>query len=326
MSERQSRPWRMFLPLGLVLLLAAGWSAYWFIAMGEIQKGLAREEANLATAGIALDCAARHFGGFPFRFSFTCDHPALAIDRPDQKISTRSGNLKVYVQAWNFRHAIALLEGPTSISGIDALHTWKFRHGLVRASLRVSSGLDAQAVIDVPDLMAENLGRAAKIVLNGRTIDGKTAEFAAALSGLEFDNPKGTPIRLENADALLSAPLSLLTAADPLRHSAARAETVTLSNFSVRNGTLALASAGTLGVDANGFPAGVIVAKASNLDELLNEAVKAGALSPKDAGNARAMALLLNGGKPENAEMKFVARDGSLYWGLVKLADLQPLF
>jgi hypothetical protein len=326
MSEPKSRPWRMFAPLGLVLLLAAGWSAYWFIAMNEIRKGLALAETQLAAEGVTVACAERKFGGYPFRFSFECAKPALAVDTPEQSGGGQAENLKVYIQAWNFRHAIALLEGPTSVSGEASGFKQAFTHGLVRASLTVPSDLEVQAVIDIPELAAQGLGKAAKVVLSGRMLGGKTAEFAAIASTLEIERPGAAPLKLDALDAAASAPLSLLAAPDPLRQASASGETVTVSRVSLKNGPLALQSDGALGVDPAGFLAGTINTTVSNTDQLFAELVKAGAIPPKDAENARAMALLLNGGKPENAAMTFVARGGGLYWGLVKLADLKPLF
>ena len=325
MSERPSRPWKMFLPLGLVLLLAAGWSAYWFIAMNEIQKGLAREEAKLADVGITLACAKREFGGFPFRFMFECESPALAINQPGTKVSAASGNLKVYVQAWNFRHAIALLEGPTNVAGQTSRQSQALTHGTIRASLRMPANLQGEAIVDIPDLAAEGLGKAAKIILAARMTDAATTEFSVNASALSIRKPDGGDVTVDAAAALATAPLALVAAPDPLRRAASASEVVTLKSLSLSNGPLKVTSDGTIGLDANGFPAGVNNATASNLDMLFAELVKAGALSEKDAGNARTMSLLLNGGKVENAAMKFVAKDGGLYWGLVKLADLQPL-
>ena len=327
MSRTETRPWRMFVPLALVLLLAAAWSAYWFIAMGYIKEAVAQAEMRAREDGIALDCADRHFGGFPFRFSFECDKPALAVNKPDQSLAATSGNLKVFVQAWNPRHAIALLQGPTFVSSQSGGRRQEISHGIARASLRVSSGNAGEFVLDVPDIDVKDHGRAAKLIASARSEDGRKVEGAVAIDGLTALLPRdGQPMLLDRVDLMGEAPMSLLMAADPARRSAESGETITITRLSATIGALTVSSHGTLGIDAEGYPAGVVDANASDIDRLFGELVKLGVLKEKDAANARTMALLLNGGKAEDAAMKFVAKGGGLYWGLVKLAELKPVF
>ena len=72
-----SRPWRMFGPLLLVLLLMAGWSIYWLFASAAARNASEAARLRLAGDGIRLDCSKEEWGGFPFRFEFTCDGPRL---------------------------------------------------------------------------------------------------------------------------------------------------------------------------------------------------------------------------------------------------------
>jgi hypothetical protein len=77
MPNEAVRPWKMLLPLILVLVLAMAWSIYWFVAIGWPRTRLQSEREKLAGQGVSLTCTEESWGGFPFRFEFTCSSPLL---------------------------------------------------------------------------------------------------------------------------------------------------------------------------------------------------------------------------------------------------------
>ena len=73
----------MFAPLAAVLLLLAGWSAYWFIAETTARRMAETRRSELAATGTRLTCGSESWGGYPFRFEFVCDRPVLVSDTPN---------------------------------------------------------------------------------------------------------------------------------------------------------------------------------------------------------------------------------------------------
>lgn len=74
-ARRKPRRLWLFAPYVLVLLLFAGWSAYWFYARNQVVRSL--EAAAQPGRGYTFAYGARHVGGYPFRFEITLDQPRV---------------------------------------------------------------------------------------------------------------------------------------------------------------------------------------------------------------------------------------------------------
>ena len=96
-AARPSRPWRILLPLALVVALALGWSAFWLYAQARARTALTAWTKHEAAAGRILSCGTQDFGGFPFRFELTCGMPELALTRAH--VSFKARDLHAAVQA-----------------------------------------------------------------------------------------------------------------------------------------------------------------------------------------------------------------------------------
>ncbi len=115
-EPRRGRPWRMVLPLGLVIILTAGWSFYWFAAADFAETSIDRLIARQAERGIEITCSERALGGFPFRFILTCRNAEITINRSDKVAEIKLPELRGIVQAYNPTHAIGELVGPMEIN------------------------------------------------------------------------------------------------------------------------------------------------------------------------------------------------------------------
>lgn len=104
------RPWRMLLPLLVVLVLAAAWSVYWLVAASAARNTFDERMAFATERGQRLDCASEDWGGYPFRFEFTCDKPVVT-DKALGVLS--SGRLRAVAMAYNPWHVLLLVDGPT---------------------------------------------------------------------------------------------------------------------------------------------------------------------------------------------------------------------
>ena len=67
-SAPRRRLWPVFLPLVLVVVLALGWSAFWFVAAGWAETRLADWREHEANSGRFYNCERQTVGGFPFKF------------------------------------------------------------------------------------------------------------------------------------------------------------------------------------------------------------------------------------------------------------------
>ena len=78
LAPRRSRFGLFFMPV-LVLILAVGWTGFWFYAASRIGDALDRWRANEAKSGRLYDCNKQSVGGFPFRFEVHCSDVSVTL-------------------------------------------------------------------------------------------------------------------------------------------------------------------------------------------------------------------------------------------------------
>src|SRR5262249_30086735 len=66
------RRWPLFAIAGLVVLLAAGWTGFWFYAADRAKAEIASWRERERQAGRRQDCASLSVGGYPFRIEVRC--------------------------------------------------------------------------------------------------------------------------------------------------------------------------------------------------------------------------------------------------------------
>jgi hypothetical protein len=130
--RRPSR-YRLYLPLGLLLLLVAAWSAGWFFMRGRLLSGMDGWLAAEASAGRQWTCDDRAAGGYPFRIELSCAR--LRLERADATASL--GRVLAVAQVYRLGHIIIEAQGPLRVTGqgTDVQAEWR----LLQASVIFAS-------------------------------------------------------------------------------------------------------------------------------------------------------------------------------------------
>ena len=155
-EARPPRRWPIVVPLLLVVMLAAGWSGFWYYAAGRAQSELAAWQAREATAGRDASCGTQEFSGFPFRFELRCATPALGLR--NARLAFKAQDLHAAVQVYQPTLAVAEIDGPMIVTeegrgGVSigwALAQASVR-GLPPTPERASLVLDKPTVARLPD-------------------------------------------------------------------------------------------------------------------------------------------------------------------------------
>ena len=160
-TRRQSRFW-LYAPFGLLVVLAAAWSGFWFYVHGrtvaEIDKALAKE----AERGRSWICNNRTVRGFPFRIEVRCDSLALTSTRWGDAVRIETGPALAVGQIYSPGLVILEATSPARVSlpegrslditwkQLDASLAWRDpqRFALVAA--------EPNATLTAPGLAAEN--------------------------------------------------------------------------------------------------------------------------------------------------------------------------
>jgi hypothetical protein len=303
MPNSAARSWRMFLPLAAVLLLALLWTVYWFIAAGIAKTRLAEERTKLAAQGVTLACATEDWGGYPFHFEFTCGSPALRLQG---QAEIKSSELLLAALAYAPWQIVALLDGPSTFeaSGVPSRTA---DHQRAIAALTFDRDWKLNVSADVPALAIQDLGTAARVMLHTRPSGAGGIDIAISAKDVLFQPPDGPPFSISEGELLgaLSSNSSL-----------------TVERLSLQQNEIRYWGTGTLELDAAHRPTGRLDTQTNDLNGLLSLLDPHLQLTDEQKAALRSMLGLLG----SEAKAPLIARDGILYLGPFKLAELTPLY
>jgi hypothetical protein len=313
----------MVAPLATVLVLAVLWCVYWVIASAVVRTAYAEGVRRLSSDGIAISCGETRWGGFPFRVEHDCSAPRVMMTRGNETVVISATDALVVVQIWDPRHAVALLDGPTELSGPGPE---EIRHGRAVASLKMSLDRTWQASVEVPNVIVEPIAKAQRILLHARDRGGATVDVAMSAAALELRLSDGA--RLPLAAVAISASLPRDALEHDITHYLARTgREIVIDSVSAEQGDLKITGSGKIGIDAEGYVEGRIATSTSRIDLLLDLIGPIARLKPEDVRTAKTFLGLLQTGSGSSATaIDVIAKDRKLYLGPFKIADLEPLF
>ena len=303
MNSKPTRPWRTVAPLAAVILLFALWSAYWYVANSAVQAHIAGQRAQLAAGGLSLACASENWGGYPFRFEFTCTKPVIHF--PGGQM-VRSGAVLAVAQAYDPLHVIALIDGPSEVTLPDN-STYALTHGRAIVSVVARDEGVAQIAAEIPAFKGAGILAASDIQVHTRAATNGGNDIAITMKGAVYNSPGKPPLAVDNAQLLATLGASRDLNIDDLQFS--------------QNG-LKLWGKGTLNLDAQNRIEGRIAAQTNDLSRLLAVLDPHIDLADRDRATLKAVLGLL--GQEANADL--VARDGEFYIGPLKVGELLPLY
>jgi hypothetical protein len=303
MPNTAPSPWRMFLPLAFVLLLALLWSAYWFIAFGIAKQRFAEQRAVLSEQGLVLACTEESWGGYPFHFEFTCTSPVLTYAGTSQ---LRSSNLLMVALAYAPWQIAALVDGPSAVTAPGIVPT-TISHQRALGSVTFDKAGLPSFLAEIPATVVPGLGRAEKLMLFTRPAAAGGTEIAFQGNGMTYAPSDQAPLAIDAA--------SLQGTLQP-------DETFKLGKFEMNQGSLRYWGSGMLALDAQRRIAGQIDTETNDINALLSQAGPLLGLSDSKLASLRTMLGLLGNG----AKAAIIAKDGLLYLGPFQVAELKPLY
>lgn len=303
MPNTAPSPWRMFLPLGIVLLLAVLWSGYWFVASGTTRDRLAAERSRLAEQGITLSCTQEDWGGYPFHFEFSCSSPVLTSTG---QAEMRSGKLLLVALAYAPWQVAALLDGPTTVMA-PGLPPTKVTHQRALASVTLDGKGQPSYSLELPAVSVPELGTAGRLALFTRPAASGGTDIALQASTVSYRPPGKPAMNIDDA--------SLLGTLQP-------DQSFRLDKFEARQGQLRYWGSGTLALDAQHRLSGQIDTETNDAKALLALVAPLLGLSDNKLANLRTMLGLLG----NDAKAPIIAKDGTLFLGPFQIAELKPLY
>lgn len=314
MASKAKRPWYMFYPLTGMLLLGLAWCGYWFIAFSGARELIEAERLEFAGQGTQLACARESWGGFPFRFEFQCETAKLQLIHGNETYNVQTTKILAIAQAYNPLHIIVLVDGPTSIDGTMVSHD--------RALISVKVGLDRDwdASLEAASVNARSLFTSGQLKLFARKMNGKL-DLAADTKELTVIRPDNPPITVSSAGLVGQTSATLLTQRRLAGH------TLEISTLEISQGPVEFSASGEISLDQRHRLAGRLASQTNDIDGVMKFIEPIFALNEQDSATIKNLVTLAGRDPATNTtKADFSARDGALYWGLIKLADLTPLY
>lgn len=291
------------MPVFGILALGAIWSAYWFVAITHTERAVAQWRERMAADGFTLACAAESWGGYPFRFAFTCESPAFTSSRG---IAAKSVAMTALAQAYNPWHVIVLLDGPTTLRAGNAPQL-DATHERVIASLKIRDAAPAEVSVEIPQLIIPKWLTAAKVLGHGRPEAGGALGIAWSIDNLAYQPEGRPPLHIARSDFT-----------GTLKPNAELA----VHGVALQEGPVSCRGTGTVGLDSQRRVTGLLNTETNDPDGLLL------ILDPhlELNGQQRAAFKTVLGLLGQQAKIDLIAKDGEFYIGPFKIADLVPLF
>lgn len=333
-------PLAVVLPVIVVVLAAAGWSAVWYEGSRRAETMIAELLAAQAAAGRSLDCAERGLGGYPFRFEVTCRSARLDIADGDRRVRASAARLGAVAMVWRLDHLIVEVEGPLRIeSEGDSLDAEWDR---LQASIRLSGRRLAEvAVVVEGSRMEADLARlgsggavaaaAERIELHQRREPG-APDMDVGLSALGLVvTPAGRaapdPVDIAAVGRLLALPEPLPRRADAfLAAWRANGGALEIVDLRATQDETVLRAEGRLTPDARGRPEGDLTVTLAGPDVATPGAAGAfGGIAPILAAVLRnaGRSAELDGRSGVGGDLRFDG--GRVYFGPMPLGELPPL-
>jgi hypothetical protein len=314
MASTAKRPWYMFYPLAGMLLLSIVWCVYWFIAFSGAKELIQAKRLEFAAKGLELACAHESWGGFPFRFEFQCETAKLQFIYDTQTYNVQTTKILAIAQAYNPLHVILLVDGPTSIDQTTIIH----ERALISVTVNLSQDWDAS--LNAPNVNAQGLFTSAQLNLFARKINDRL-DLAADTKELIIIQPENSPIIVSSAELVGQTSAWLLT------QRRLDGQSLDISSLKISQGPVEFAATGTVSLDPQHRLAGRLSSQTNDIDGVMKFIEPIFALNEQDSATIKNL-VTLTGSDPKTNTTKadFVAKDGALYWGLLKLADLTPLY
>lgn len=284
--EHRRRSWLVVLPLAIFILIAVGWSIFWFVATSATGKALSEWRAREAAVGRTYRCAEESLSGFPFRFELRCTEPSAEFKGGPQPAALSARDFVVVAQVWQPKLLIAELIGPLMIGEPGAKPSFAVNWALAQASLRglpleperASVVFDQASLAGVGVSAQTMLANAGRLELHGRIALGTARDHPVLDLALSLTQASASrlgefaaiPFDADVSGVLRGLPnLVFRSWPETLRALQAADGRLEVTRARVKQGEVLAVGSGSLGLTPRGALDGEMRVTITNIEKLL---------------------------------------------------------
>lgn len=219
-------------PVALLLLLAAGYVAFWYYATGKVSDWLDAHNGREIMPGVTFEFADKDVGGFPFRADVVLSGVTFSHRTREGETAWRAEKLALHAMPYNFGHYIFEAAGLQSIArppekpGMPARILY-VTPGLARASALLDGNRLTRADIDLSDVgirdatldvPANRTARIGRMQLHLRADPDRTVDIAFRIDNARIDAGYGPPLGPDLRLFLVTGKLTESQTLEGVRH------------------------------------------------------------------------------------------------------------
>ena len=286
--RRRSR-WGLFAMPALLVVLAIGWSGFWFYASSQVGAQFDRWRTREAQSGRVYDCGKLSVGGYPFRFEVRCEN--ATVDFISQTANRKFGKgelneILAVAQIYNPQLLIAEFTGPLNVTEQgeqqSLIVNWKGAQasvfGLPVSPQRMSIVVDEPTLERSAGTMRTPLAKAKKSELHARIAEGSARDnpvIEAVWQLTQANADQLHPALGEAFDANVQARLSGLKDFRPkpwperFREIQAANGRIEILQFRLQQGNMIAVASGPLGISPQGQLDGELQMVVAGLEKII---------------------------------------------------------
>ncbi|MDA0229272.1 MAG: DUF2125 domain-containing protein [Proteobacteria bacterium] len=336
--------------VGGIAIAVIGYTAYWFVAAGEIEDRIAEWAEDQRARGLTIETGAPEVSGYPLQFEVSLQHPS--VDAGAKGWTWRGDFLTASFRPWRFDKFNLKFNGRNDVRYFDG-ESWHDIHGNIEDGSawlqldderRIENFLLDLKQIALAGPWGEDSVFAARLRARGERLAESESETAsaplkAATAAVEFEGVKlppgfgdemGEMIEFLNFDLSLFGPLPTGKTNAAVRAWRDEGGTVEIDSFRVLWGPLGINSAGTIALDSEMRPIGALTADIIGYGDVIDALIMSNMIPLGDAFLAKVAFNLLadkpaDGGPPVLRGVPVTAQDGGLFVGPVAIAKIPAM-
>ncbi len=340
-QKQKGRFGKVYWFAGGILVLFAGLVGAWYYAAGLLESQLADISDAVRNGGGSFRCEESSVRGFPFRIGLFCNN--VLYNDPSQEMRVSTGALRSAAQLYRPGHVVAEVDSPAGIR-LPMLAPLRLDWKSLRTSTNLStSGLNRVSLeVASLDVSADDagflslLGRIGKLEAHARQAPARgddDLQFALSADDWQIGDPKMTPVvpvDLNFAVIVEDLLPVFLNGGDPLPIIRQRGGSAIIEEmvFETADGGR-IAVSGPLSVTPQGSLSGLLQIDLENPKDLTRFVEQ---VFPPAADRMRDMQVYFEalgsgaGGKTQIKGLTLSIRDGDVFAGFFKVAEIPRLF
>lgn len=336
--------------VGGIAIAVIGYTAYWFVAAGEIEDRIAEWTEDQRARGLTVETGAPGVSGYPLQFEVSLQNPS--VDNSAKGWAWRGDLLTARFRPWRFDKFDLKFNGRNDVRYFDG-ESWHDIQGNVEdgsawlqldGERRIENVLLDLKQIALAGPWGEDSAFVARLQARGERLaepesESASAPLKVASAAVEFEGvklPPGFGGEMGETIEFLNLDLSLFGRLPPGDTNAAvrtwrdAGGTVEIDSFHVLWGPLGINSAGTIALDGEMRPIGALTADIIGYGDVIDALIMSNMIPLGDAFLAKVAFNVLadkpeNGGPPVLRGVPVTAQDGGLFVGPVAIAKMPAI-